>query len=88
MDPERMGNAETEDELRQAAGTGAGLGAGPGDNIGGVPEESGESFYGDTDVYPASSGLLPPTGNQDLRSPTEGLSEAEGGERPTRSPRQ
>ena len=80
MDPERMTKAETEEELRDAAGGGSAA-AGP-------HRESPESFYGDTDVYPAGSGLLPPTGNQDLASPTEGVSEAESGDSPGRSPRQ
>ena len=89
MDPERMANAETKDELEQAADRDRRAGPESGEGSeGGVREESRESFYGDTDIYPASSGLLPPTANQDLASPTEGLSEAEETDRATRSPRQ
>ena len=78
MDAERMRNAETADELKEAAGTGAGpSGLGSSETAGGPREESRDSFYGDTDIYPAAGGLMPPTGHLDRPSPSEGISEVE-----------
>ena len=77
MDAERMRNAESADELKEAAGTGTGPSGLGSTESGGPREESRDSFYGDTDIYPAAGGLMPPTGHLDRPSPSEGLSEAE-----------
>ena len=77
MDAERMKNAETADQLEEAAGTGTGPSGLGSTEAGGPREESRDSFYGDTEIYPATGGFLPPTGHLDLPSPSEGVSEAE-----------
>ncbi len=88
MDAERMANAETADELKDAAGTGGGPSGMDPTEPGGAPAEGTESFFGRTDVYPSGSGMLPPTGGLDEPSPTEAISEAETDAEGGRSPRQ
>ncbi len=87
MDAERIANAETADEVKDAAGTGGGP-SGMDPSSGGPREESRDSFYGDTQTYPAGAGLMPPTGHADRPEPSEAISEADAREEGGSSPRQ
>ncbi len=87
MDAERMANAKTADELKEAAGTGGGPSGMDPTEPGGAPAESRDSFFGDTETYPAGAGLMPPTGHLEEPSPSEAISEADA-EKGGRSPRQ
>ena len=88
MDAERMANAETADQLKEAAGTGAGPSGADPSAPRGTDTETTDSFYGDPAIYPAGAGMRTPTGHLDEPAPTEGLSEAETEEEGGRSPRQ